>query len=226
MRRLLMLVLFAGLACAAKKDKKPPEPAAAPPPPAAEAAPEPEAEPTPPPEVKNADMYVSIRSADGQMKKGHVKKIERSVDWFADQGWTDDAKDLKITIESAGKERDITWSDVAAITIKPGPLSDVDCVYDSQFTPWMYDCTLKTTATLKTKDGATGLVTNRHKWKFTFDDDSTDEFWLFKHPARQQDDREIDIDSTEPENVALYKTLSQRLKLEAATSLVVSITIP
>src|SRR6185369_14306310 len=145
MRRLLMLVLFAGLACAAKKDKKPPEPAAAPPPPAAEAAPEPEAEPTPPPEVKNADMYVSIRSADGQMKKGHVKKIERSVDWFADQGWTDDAKNLKLTIEAAGKERDITWADVASISIKPGPLSDVDCVYDSQFTPWMYDCTLKTT---------------------------------------------------------------------------------
>jgi hypothetical protein len=223
MRRLLLLLFFAG-ACA--KKEKPPEAAAAPPPAATEVAPEPEAEPEPPPDAPNADLNMSIKTANGQVKKGHVKKIERSVDWFADQGWTDEAKSLVITLESAGKERDVPWTDVVSISIKPGPLSDVDCVYDSQFTPWMYDCTLKTTATVKTKDGATGLVTNRHKWKLTFDDDSTSEFWLFKHPARQQDDREIDIDSTEPENLSLYKTLSQRLRTEASTTLVVSITIP
>jgi hypothetical protein len=225
MRRLLLLVIFAG-ACGAKKEKKAPEPAAAPPPAAAEVAPEPEAEPEPPPDAPNADLNVSIKTADGQVKKGHVKKIERSVDWFADQGWTDEAKSLVITLESAGKERDVPWTDVVSISIKPGPLSDVDCVYDSQFTPWMYDCTLKTTATVKTKDGATGVVTNRHKWRLTFDDGSTSEFWLFKHPARQQDDREIDIDSTEPENLSLYKTLSQRLRTESSTTLVVSITMP
>jgi hypothetical protein len=225
MRRLLLLVFFAG-ACGAKKSPKTPETTAAPPPAPAEVVPEPEAEPEPPADAPNADLNVSIKTADGQLKKGHVKKIERSVDWFADQGWTDEAKSLVLTVESAGKEKDVPWTDVASIAIKPGSFADLDCVYDSQFTPWMYDCTLKTTATVKTKDGATGIVTNRHKWKLTFDDGSSSEFWLHKHPARQQDDREIDIDSTEPENLQLYKTLSQRLRTEAATTMVVSITIP
>ncbi len=225
MRRLLLLVFFAG-ACGAKKAPKTPD---APPPaePAAEALPpEPEAEPTPPPDAPNADIDLTIKTADGQLKKGHVKRIERSVDWFADTGWTDEAKSLVITVEAAGKEKDIPWTDVASIAVKPGSFADLDCVYDSKFTPWMYDCTLKTTSTVKMKDGSTGTITNRHKWKLTFDDGSTSEFWLFKHPARQQDDREIDIDSTEPENLQLYKTLSQRLRQEAATTMVVSITVP
>jgi hypothetical protein len=217
-------VFFAG-ACAAKKTKTP-EPAAAPPAATEQVAPEPEAAPEPPADAPNADLNVSIKTGDGQLKKGHVKRIERSVDWFADQGWTDEAKSLVITLEAAGKERDVPWTDIASITVKPGSFADLDCVYDSNFTPWMYDCTLKTTATVKTKDGATGLVTNRHKWKLTFDDGSTSEFWLFKHPARQQDDREIDIDSTEPENLQLYKTLSTRLRQEVATTMVVSITVP
>jgi hypothetical protein len=224
MRRLLLLLLFAG-SCAAKKAPKAPEPAPAETPTAAP-EPEPEAEPAPPPDAPNADMNVSIKTADGQLKKGHVKRIERSVDWFADQGWTDEAKSLVLTVEAAGKEKDVPWTDVSSITVKPGSFADLDCVYDSQFTPWMYDCTLKTSAAVKLKDGSVGAITNRHKWKLTFDDGSTSEFWLFKHPARQQDDREIDIDSTEPENLELYKTLSARLRKEAATTLVVSITVP
>jgi hypothetical protein len=212
---------------AACGEKAPPAapPVAAPVAPAPVAAPE----PTPPPapvEVKNADMNVMVTFADGTTKGGHVKRIERSTDFFGDEGWTTETKDLVISAEGAGAYQKMPWTQVKLVTVKAGAIpAEVDCVYDSNFTPWMYDCTINTVGTLTSADGKKWTVDNRHKWRFTFDDDSSVEFWLKKHPAREQDEKVVDLDTSNPENLALYTKLNARLRTEVKSSLVVKVEI-
>jgi len=226
MRSLSLILLLA--ACG---PKEPPQSAATAPAPApvAEAPapePEPEAAPEPPADITNADLNITVTTAGGTSKGGHVKRIERSVDWFADEGWSTDTKDLKISLEKGNSAKDVTWSEIKSIGIVPGAVTDVDCLYDSNFSPWMYDCTIKTTATVALKDGSTGwTVANRHKWRLTYDDGSQQEFWLYKLPAREQDDRVVDLDTTNPENFELYTKLQTRLKSEVKTTMITKVVV-
>ncbi|MBN1335404.1 MAG: hypothetical protein JXB39_05540 [Deltaproteobacteria bacterium] len=212
-------------------------PKAAPPQPAAEpeaappvvAEPEPEAAPpvevAPPPEPEppkdNADFFASVTRADGKKHEGRVRLLERSTDWFAEADWSIDPPDLKVTLEGDGKEIEADWKNIRSIVIKYGKVSpeNTDCFYDSEFSPWMYTCTLKGDSSATTTDGKTWKVTSRHKWRFTFLDGTTEEFWLYKHPARMQDPKtyDIDVEADQLENVLLYEELQNRLWVEAKT---------
>lgn len=211
--------------------KKAPESAATAAPVAAPApAPEPEPEPEPPApvEVNNADFNATVARADGTSASGHVKRVERSEDFFADTGWTTEPNKLKLSLEADGgnKAKDVTWAEIKSISIVPGKVpGDVDCSYDSEFSPWMYDCTVKTTATVVLKDGSSWTVAQRHKWKLTFDDGSSAEFWLWKHPAREQDEKVVELGDDSPENVDLYTKLQDRLKSEIKTTLVTKVSV-
>ena len=189
--------------------------------------PEPEAEAEPPPPIVNANLNITVGHASGSSKVGKVTRIERSSDWFGEEGWSTDAKDLKLSLAKVNSARDATWEEVKSIAIVPGKVpADADCVYDSNFSPWMYDCTVKTTATVPLKDGSAGwIVANRHKWRFTYEDGATEEFWLLKHPAREQDEKVVDLDTNNPENMDLYIKLQDRLKSEIKTTMVTKVTV-
>lgn len=190
-----------------KKDPAPPPP----PPPVAAPAPEPEPEPEPAPPARNADFKASITHADGSVKSGHVVRIERGQDRYADDGWLDSGPKLAVSLESAGAEVDRPWTDIVSIDLKYGAKADIDCTYDSSFTPWMYICTLKTTSTAKTIDGKTYAAVSRYKWRFTFEDGSTEEFFVSRLPARKQDPGPSDF-----ENTAMYVELQPAVLAEAA----------
>jgi hypothetical protein len=222
-RTLLLLSLL--VACG-PKDPPPvaaaaaPEPAPAPAP-APEPEPEPAAEAAPAPAVSNADLQVSLTRANGSTVSGKVRRIERSEDWYGDE-----KSGLKIDAEGNGTFKQVYWPDVASVSVKPGAIpADVDCVYDSNWSPWMYDCTLKTTASLTMKDGTKWTVSNRHKWRFTFESGEVVEFWLNKHPAREQDENVVDLNTTNPENFDLYTRLQQRLREEAKTTIVTRVDV-
>ncbi len=224
----LLLGLALTFACGGKK-AAPEAAASAPPPVAAPAAPAPapEPEPAPPPaRVNNADMMVSIKYADGTFKNGKVVHIERSEDFYGDAGWIDQGRKLVIDGEAGSNASSIAWTDVKTVTVTPGKVpADVSCTYTTEFTPWMYDCTLNTTGKVVDRSGKTWTVANRHKWRFTFEDDSQVEFWLFKHSARQQDETVVDLDTENPENLALYGKLQNQLRSDLRTNFVVSVTV-
>lgn len=179
----------------------------------------------PPPPVVNADFDATVKRNDGTSLSGHVKRVERSEDWYGETIWLVEDEDILLTLEGEGTEVQKPWSSVARIHVEPGEVpEDVDCSYDSDYRPWMYNCTLRTTATATLEDGSQWTVGNRHKWRFTFEDDSTVEFWLNKHPARQQDVDPVDLGDSQGENYGLYETLQDRLREERKT-LVVDIRI-
>ncbi len=210
------------LGVAACGKKAPPEPAVetatAAPVTEAEPEPEPEAEPEPPPPpASNADFTAKVSRADGTASSGHVKRVERSEDWYADDGWTDSALKLTISLECGSEFPDVTWDKISAITISPGSLAnDVSCSYSSETNPWVYTCELKTPTTAVLKDGRSCEVSSRHKWRFTFDDDSQVEFWMAKYPARQQDEITQTIDRG-GENLDMYVTLQDQLREDLKT---------
>jgi len=211
----LALVLGVG----AKKSKTPPaepppaEPPAAetpaPPPPAVETP----AEPTPPPPaITNADFKVTLTYADGTKKAGHVKRLEKSTDWFGEADWTTDASALVLTLASGSTEVNRPFTDAKSIQLTLGKLGqDVDCNYDSDFTPWMYDCTLKNITKVTTKDGKVWTTETRNKWRLTFDDDSQVEFWFSKYPVRMQDTVVTEASENAEENTAMYEELQVRI---------------
>jgi hypothetical protein len=222
------LLLSLIVACGPKAP--PPPPAAAEvapaPAPAVEAEPEPAPEPEPPKEVLNANFNATVTSADGTVVTGHVKRVERSADWFGETEWSTAKTDLVVSLDGGSGYKKAPWPDLKTIVIVPGKVpADVDCTYDSNYRPWMYECILKTSGNAVTKDGAKWSVDNRHKWRFTFEDDTSVEFWLKKYPAREQDEGVVDLHSGDPENFALYKKLQQRLREEAEASLVVKVEI-
>lgn len=225
---LVASLAFAPAAFAKKKAEPPPpppEPVAAPAP--VEEAPPPPEEPPAPKVVSNASFNVTITYADGTSKSGHVKGVERTVDYSGDEGWTDEASKLKLDIEAGGTEKDAPWTDVKTITVAAGAnlTDDIDCNYSSDMTPWMYDCTLRTTSTATLKDGFKGLVSNRHHWRFTFDDGSTVEFQVFKYQVREQDTKTVELGDEKGENLAIYTKLQDQIRKDVKTKIVKTITV-
>ena len=222
MRRLLVLS-FLLLTAAKGKPKKGAEAPPPPPPPpeVTEPAPAPEPEPEESAVPKNVSFNVTITFSDGTTKAGHVSGLERTADFYGDEGWTTDERKLKVTLEVGTSEREVAWTDIASVTIVPGKVpSDVDCSYSSATTPVMYDCTLRTTSTAKLKDGTAGMVATRHQWKLYFDDGSTQDVQLYKYTARQPETNEEN-----PEEAQAYMALQERIGGELKTVFIKSITI-
>lgn len=231
MRKLAPLLFLTLIAAKGgkKKDEPAPAPAPEPAPPAAveEAAPAP-VEEAPPVEksVNNASFSVTITYADGSTKGGRVKGVERTADFYGDEGWTDEAGKLKLTVEAGGTEKYVTWDQVKTIAVTPGKMPDeVDCSYSSDFTPWMYECVLRTTAAVTLKDGSKGVITNRHQWRFHLDDGSKIEFTVYKYVVREQDERTVEFGDEQVENYALYTKLQDRLRSDSKTILVKSVSV-
>jgi hypothetical protein len=233
MRRLAPLVLpLILLPLLAAKGGKKKDDAPAPPPPVAEKAAPAEAAPEPPPApeapkvIKNADVTVSITNAGGTIKSGKVTGIERTIDFAGDEGWTSVEKDLRLTVESGSSEKQVAWKDVKSITVTPGKIPDeVDCSYSSDFSPWMYECILRTNTTVVMKDGSKGNITNRHQWRFTFEDGSQSTFSIFKYSVREQDSKEVEFGEEQTENFGLYTRLQDRLRTELKTQIVKSVSV-
>jgi hypothetical protein len=196
--------------------KKAPTAAAAEPPPVEVApppAPEPVEPPPPPPEVKNADFNVSFTTADGKTISGHVKRIERGEDIYGEE-WTSEEKELMFYVEGGQEYKKISWTDVSSVSLSVTDSKDFNCLYSSEYSPWMYECSIKLKSVIKTRDGKTYAADSGHKWMFTFDDDTSHEFWLKKHYARQQDETVVDINVTDPQNYKLYGVLQAQLRTE------------
>ncbi len=201
-------------------------PVAAPEAPPPVEAPEPvaveEEPPPPPPEVKNADLNVTIATASGASISGHVKRIERGEDTYG-ESWTTEDKAMAFYVEGNGEYKKIKWSDVKRVTISIPNTKDFDCLYSSEYSPWMYECSLKLKASVTTKDGKTYAADSGHRWKFVTDDDQEHTFWLKKHYARKQDDKVVGLDVVNPENYDLYKELQDELRGQIKTDLFKSI---
>lgn len=229
MRRLTPLLFLLLIAAKGKKKEPvvpPPVESAAPAAPAAEEPPPAPPEPAAPTHVRNIDMNVSIAFADGTSRAGKVTGVERTIDFYGDEGWSADDGKLKMTVEANGTEKQVGWKDVKSISIVPGKIPDeVDCTYSSEFSPWMYECTLRTTTTATLRDGSKGVVSNRHRWRFTWEDGSTTEFSIFKYTVREQDDRDIQFGSEQTENFALYTRLQDKLRTDAKTVLLKGVTV-
>ena len=166
----------------------------------------------------NADLNVTLTFADGTTKKGHVRRVEVSKDWYGETEWSDATGRLTITLEAAGSETELTWADLSSVRIVPKSVSkDASCTYDSGYTPWMYTCELATTATARAKDGRRFAVADHHKWRFVFDDDTQQEFWIYKLPARQQDEGGVEFGLDHGENYAIYGNLQQQLRSDVRT---------
>ncbi len=165
----------------------------------------------------NADLQVSVTRNDGTTQAGHVWLVERSSDWYAEGGWIADTSDAKLQLEGNGTEIKAEWSEIKKISVTIAKVSESsDCTYDSDFSPWMYDCTLRNKGTAVTTDGRSWEITDRHKWRLSFDGGATSEFWLYKHPAREQDSQTVGLDSS-GENYDLYVSLQDRLREEVKT---------
>ena len=224
---LLALALVAG-GCGKKKsptaaaDETPTTTETAPPPPPPP-PPEPEPEPEPEPPASNADFNATLTMADGSKVSGHVKRVERGEDWYAEDGYTDEADELTLELEGGGTLKNVTWDEIDRIDITYDGRSGIDCTYSSDFMPWMYMCVLRNTPKAKTVEGKTWTVTTRNKWKFTFDDDSTVEFYVHKLPAREQDTETAGLDTTE--NYDLYAKLQGKVMELAKTKAVKTIDI-
>ena len=182
-------------------------------------------DPAPPAPVQsNADLTLSLTSADGKTKTGHVKRIERGKDIYGDKGWVDDEKAMLFYVESDKEYIKITWDKVKKVTIKVVDAKDMSCVYSSDFNPWMYECYVKLSAALTTKDGKRYTADSGHKWRFIFDDGSETELWLKKHYAREQDAEKVEMGQV-GENRTLYEKLQNRLREEIKTSLITGISV-
>ncbi|MED5371703.1 MAG: hypothetical protein VX899_11850, partial [Myxococcota bacterium] len=166
----------------------------------------------------NADLQLTLSNKDGSSVGGHVVRIERGEDWYAENGWTDEERKLTIELEGNGTLKEVPWTEVASVTIAHGKIpSDVDCTYSSDYTPWMYTCALRTPTTVKLKDGSSWKANTRHKWHFVFEDGSEVEFYLAKYPVRMQDERAVTIDDEQGENYDMYTQLQGQLREEIKT---------
>jgi len=192
----LLLAALLSVGCGANKSSPAPPPAPvvetpAPvveaPAPVVEAPPSHAAERPPEPAPSNIDATVAIAFADGTVTKGHLVRVERSEDWHAEKGWTDRDLKLTVTLEDGDTEIEAQWTELSSIDIAYGDKSDVNCSFDSSYTPAMYECVLGTTPMAKLTDGRAKKVIARHKWRFTFASGDVEEFWLYKLPHRRQE---------------------------------------
>lgn len=210
-KSLLLVVVAAGLVAGKKRDKKaepaPPPPVEAP---AVEVAPEPEPELVP-----NADFKAKLSFMDGQVTEGKVIRVERSDDWFAERGWTDKPMKLTVTIEGNGTEKDVAWTDITSMDMSYEGAGAVDCTYDSEFTPMMYMCVMKTRSKVAIKEGGSWSMAGRHKWRFHFEDGKTEDFWVYKINAREQGSGAGGLDGVAGEETALYQKLQAQVASDA-----------
>jgi hypothetical protein len=208
----MALVLLVTAGCGGKKPTpEAPTPAPAPMPAAPAPAPEPEPEPAPEVRGPNTDFNVAITWADGSSSKGHVTRVERTSDWFGDEGWTGDPDKIKVTLEGGGTEIEAPWTDIQQVDITYGTKADLNCSYDSNATPTMYICDLKTTTKVKTKDGKTWDAVDRHKWRFVTESGEEHAFWIYKLPARKQEEKVPEIGSPETDTTPIYAALEQEI---------------
>lgn len=219
MRSLCCLALLL-VACAPKTGPAPAAPAPAPAP-EAMAPPPPAPAPAPAP-LAHADFDATLTFADGHTRSGHVVGLERGEDWYAEKGWTHDAKDLVLTLDSDDATEDVPWTAIRSIDITLGDAQNPDCEYDSSYQPMMYMCVLRTEPVATTTDGRTWTVATRNAWRFTFAQGDPVTFYVYKIPVRAQDDpqpgHELD------ENPAMYPMLKQQV-LDAAAKAVTRIEV-
>ena len=219
-----LFIAFALSACG-PKDAPPASAAEAPSPtPEAASAAEPAVvePPPPPPEVINADFTVTMTNAAGEAVSGRVKRVERGENIYG-EGWTTAEKDVRFYVEGNGEYKKIGWSEVKRISVSIPNTKDFDCLYSSEYSPWMYECSVKLKSVVTTKDGKSFIADTGHKWKFVTDDGTEHSFWLKKHYARQQDETVVDLEVTNPENYALYGKLQAQLRTEMKSVLIKSI---
>jgi hypothetical protein len=216
MRALLVPVLL--LAACGPKAPPPPGPTAvtdAPVAPPAELEPPPEPE-APPPPAPNASFDVALTYADGRTVSGRVWRVERAIDFYGEQGFTDRAEKRTVALSGPSGARDAAWEELTEITIEyPADASGVSCEYDSATRPWMYTCTLPTTTTARTADGARWSVSTRNKWRLHVSGHGEVDLYLSKLPVRAPDDAASGYGS---ENHALYATLRDRVLEESRIS--------
>ena len=192
--------------------------------------------------VKNTSFNVTLTMADGSTRTGHVQGVERAIDVYADQGFTEDARKLTLDVELPGAkgkttERAVPWTDVKSLTITPvlvsgknpklGSSPDISCTFDTGVDPWMYECSMATVSAVVLKDGTKGNVTTRHPWRFTFDDGATVTFTASKHTVRAPEDREIEPgrDEAPTPNKDIYAKLQQQIRDDAKTKLVKTVVV-
>lgn len=172
---------------------------------------EPQAPPT------NVNFSVRLTYADGRVHDGRVVYLERSNDWYAEEGYLDEARKLIVGLESGSDLIDVAFDEMGVVNISYGERNDFDCLYDSSFHPWMYMCTLKTTSVATLPDGSDWQLDSRHNWQLTFDDGSTESFYLLKFPVREQEASGAE-DNTE--NYELYKRLQTTGMTDIKTALI------
>ena len=198
--------------------------------PAPEEAPVPEPEPEPEPEPvieSNTRFNIKLTYADGSNKTGTVIRVERSSDFPGlKEDWQDSEYKTTVYAESGSTAKDLKWTDIKSIRIQYGSVpKDVSCLYDS-LDPWMYDCALNTTTTLVDSSGKSWKVDSKYLWRMYFEGETEPvDFWIQKPHATQQDDKEVTLDTTNPENRELYQMLQERLKSDIKTTMVTNITI-
>jgi hypothetical protein len=207
----LLVILAAGLVAGKKKDKK----SVAVPvieAPVEEVIPEPEPEPV---VVPNADFKAKLAFMDGQVTEGQVIRVERSDDWFAERGWTDKPIKLTVTVEGNGTEKDVNWTDIKSMDLSYEGTGSIDCTYDTEFSPVMYMCVMKTRSKVAITEGGAWTAGGRHKWRFLFEDGTVEEFWVYKINARQQAQPSASLNSDSSQDTALYQMLQGQLEADA-----------
>ena len=172
-----------------------------------------EEEPMEPVEVKpepNADFNATIKFSDGTTKTGHVIRVERSSDFYGMNDWLDKESKLTIFAESGSTAKDLAWTEIKSVSVIPNK-AGISCVYESEWNPWLYVCTNKTNSSLVDTNGKKWGLDSKNKWRFTFEDESTVEFWIQNIRALQQDSVEIELGMEAYENAELYGLLQESL---------------
>lgn len=164
----------------------------------------------PPPEP-NVNFNATLTFSDGSTKSGHVIRVERSSDFYGMKEWLDSESKLIIYGESGSTAKEMTWTDIKTITVAPKS-GDISCVYESDWTPWLYVCTNKTTSSLVDSAGKKWGVDSKHKWKFFFEDEEVVEFWIQNFRTLQQDTVEVGLGMEAYENPELYAQLQNELR--------------
>ena len=126
--------------------------------------------------------------------------------------WLDKESKLTLWGEKGSEGADVEWANLKNVKIKLGKIpGDIDCHYESDWSPWLYVCKVPTKTTMTTSDGKVWNVDSKYKWKFFFDDDTEMEFWIENPKALQQDDKEVELGMDDYENKELYSTLQQQI---------------
>lgn len=159
----------------------------------------------------NADFNTTLTFSDGTTKSGHVIRVERSSDLYGMKDWHDSESRLTIFVESGSTAKDLAWTEVRSVSVSPRS-GDINCVYESDWSPWLYICTNKTNTSVVDAEGKKWGVDAKNKWRFYFDDDTEAEFWIQNIRALQQDTVEIQLGMDAYENPELYAQLRNEVK--------------